>query len=121
MGALKLSDDGRFTAEWMTERRRQRTAPAQRERALRELGSGFDPTLTALGVWAHVSSAVLATGADADRSLASDAARALRKFHTLELEGGGLNVMKMAARTAVLSAMKRKGWRAARTPRGVSG
>ena len=50
MGALKLSDDGRFTAEWMTERRRQRTASAERERALRELGLGFDPTLTALGV-----------------------------------------------------------------------
>ena len=106
---LELSDDGRFTSEWMTERRRQRTESAQRERALRELGTGFDPTLTAMGVWAHVSSDVLATGAEADRSLASDAARALRRFHDLELEGGGLNVMKMAAGTAVLTAMRRKG------------
>ena len=106
---LELSDDGRFTAEWMTERRRQRTASAERERARRELGSGFDPALTALGVWSHVSSAVLATGADADSSLANNAARALRKYHTLELDGGGLGVMKMAAGTAVLTAMKRKG------------
>ena len=105
---LELSDDGRFTSEWMTERRRQRTESAQRERAPRELGTGFDPTRTALGVWMHVSSAVLATGADADRSLASDAAHALRRFHDLELEGGGLNVMKMAEGAAVLTAMRRK-------------
>jgi len=39
---LELSDDGRFTSEWMTERRRQRTESAQRERARRELGTGFD-------------------------------------------------------------------------------
>ena len=106
---LELSDDGRFTPEWMTERRRQRAESAQRERARRELGTGFDPTLTPMDAWAHVSSGVLATGADADRSLASDAARSLRRFHDLELEGGGLNVMKMAAGTAVLTAMRRKG------------
>ena len=106
---LELSDDGRFTSEWMTERRRQRTESAQRERARRELGTGFEPTLTPMDAWAHVSSGVLATGADADRSLASDAARSLRRFHDLELEGGGLNVMKMAAGTAVLTAMRRKG------------
>ena len=106
---LELSDDGRFTAEWMTERRQRRTASAEQERTRRELGAGFDATLTALGVWAHVSSAVLATGDAEDRSLACDAARSLRKFHDLELEGAGLNVMKMAAGTAVLLAMKRKG------------
>ena len=106
---LELSDDGRFTAEWMTERRRRRAESAQQAQARRELGTGFDPTLTAMDVWAHVSSAVLAAGADADRSLASDAARSLRRFHDLELEGGGLNVMKMAAGTAVLNAMRRKG------------
>ena len=106
---LELSDDGRFTAEWMTERRQRRTASAEQERTRRELGAGFDATLTALGVWAHVSSAVLATGDTEDRSLACDAARSLRKFHDLELEGAGLNVMKMAAGTAVLLAMKRKG------------
>ena len=106
---LELSDDGRFTSEWMTERRRQRAESTQRERARRELGTGFDPTLTPMDAWAHVSSGVLATGAEADRSLASDAARSLRRFHDLELEGGGLNVMKMAAGTAVLTAMRRKG------------
>ena len=93
----------------MTERRRRRAESAQHAQARRELGTGFDPTLTAMDVWAHVSSAVLAAGADADRSLASDAARSLRRFHDLELEGGGLNVMKMAAGTAVLNAMRRKG------------
>ena len=36
-------------------------------------------------------------------------ARALRKYHTLELDGGGLGVMKLATGTAVLTAMKRKG------------
>ena len=86
---LELSDDGRFTPEWMTERRRLRTESAQRERALRELGTGFDPTLTPIGVWAHVTADVLATGAEADRTLACDAARSLRRFHDLELEGGG--------------------------------
>ena len=47
---VELSDDGRFTAEWMVERRRQRTEVAERERARRELGEGFGPALTALGV-----------------------------------------------------------------------
>ena len=47
---LELSDVGRFAAEWMTERRRQRAESAERERARRELGSGFYPALTALGV-----------------------------------------------------------------------
>ena len=106
---VELSDDGRFTAEWMVERRRQRTEVAELERARRELGIGFGPALTALSVWEHVSAAVRATGAPVDSSSAHNAARALRKYHPLELDGGDPDVMKMAAGTAVLAAMKRKG------------
>ena len=49
------------------------------------------------------------TGAPADSSLAHNTARALRKYHPLELDGGDRDVMKMAAGTAVLAAMKCKG------------
>ena len=50
-GVVELSDDGRFTAEWMVEHRRQRTEVAERERARRELGAGVGPALTALSAW----------------------------------------------------------------------
>ena len=49
------------------------------------------------------------TGAPADSSLAHNAARALRKYHPLDLDGGDLDVTKMAAGTALLTAMERKG------------
>ena len=106
---LELADDGRFSSEWMTERRRLRTVAAEQERARRELGTGFSSTLTALSVWEHVSANVRATGPAADARFAENAARALRKYHSLEVEGAGEDVMKMAAGAAVLAAMKCKG------------
>ena len=105
----ELTDDGRFTVEWMNERRRLRAVAAEQERARRELGTGFAETLTPLAVWEHVSTAVRETGTAADDALASNTALALRKFHSLELGGADVDVMKMAAGTAVLGAMRRKG------------
>ena len=70
---------------------------------------GFAESLTQLAVWEHVSAGVRATGPAADSALAHNSARALRKFHSLELDDADLDVMKMAAGTAVLAAMKRKG------------
>ena len=72
-----LRRDGRFTSEWMTTKRLERTAERVRVDQRRAQGAGYDERVSNLEVWAHVSGA--ARDAAADSALASQVAKPRRR------------------------------------------
>ena len=110
--AVAELQDGRFSAEWMTAKRRARTESAERERQRREAGTGFSQTLTPIEVIRHVSGAarVAATAAGATgaehKALVQRVARATCATHAYGLIAADDMMFELAAGTAVLKAMK---------------
>ena len=64
-----LRRDGRFTSEWMTTKRLERTAERARVEQRRAQGAGYDERVSNLEVWAHLPGG--ARDAAADSALAS--------------------------------------------------
>ena len=101
-----LRRDGRFTSEWMTTKRLERTAERVRVDQRRAQGAGYDERVSDLEVWAHISGA--ARDAAADSALASQVAKAMTAMHQFDLEGADDAMMKISAGLAAKKAMKEK-------------
>ena len=102
----ELRRDGRFAAEWMTEKRLERTANRVRAEQRLAQGAGYDERVTNLEVWAHVSGSTRDEAAD--RALASQVARATTAMHQFNLTGADDAMMKITAGLAVKTVMKEK-------------
>ena len=74
-----LRRDGRFTSEWMTTKRLERTAERARVEQRRAQGAGYDERVSNLEVWAHIPGG--ARDAADDSALASQVARATTAMH----------------------------------------
>ena len=101
-----LRRDGRFTSEWMTTKRLERTAERAQVEQRRAQGAGYDERVSNLEVWAHISGA--AREAAADSALAASVARATTAMYQFNLEGADDAMMKITAGSAVKQAMKEK-------------
>ena len=102
----ELRRDGRFAAEWMTEKRLERTANRVRAEQRLAQGAGYDERVTNLEVWSHVSGSTRDEAADT--ALASQVARATTAMHQFNLTGADDAMMKITAGLAVKTVMKEK-------------
>ena len=103
----QLSTDGRFSSEWMTERRDELRAEVEAERARAEEANAFDSNTTPQQAWEHVSQNL-----DDDGELVREVAKAISlatvQIHRIPVAEAGLNMRGLAVGKALLATLRQR-------------
>ena len=103
----QLSPDGRFTPEWMTERRGELRTEAEAGRLRAAEANAFDANTTPQQAWAHVSRDLDDAG-ELLREVAKAISLATVQIHRIPVAEAGLNMRGLAVGKALLATMRQR-------------